>query len=227
MDSASRLILEYLPLIQKIAGKFIARLPASLSRDDLVNAGMLAMHYAIENYDSSHGVKIETYAYHKVQGAMLDYLREVDYLSRPMRRQVKRVSAVRQSLERKNQREPTSVELADALGISQDELIHQEANAASYSMGSLVDKENIDIDASDSPEKQPDAELFLKQKILALIVAIDTLPEREGWVIRMRLDKHVTQQDVAAILGITPSAVYLIENRATKRLAIKLRAAGF
>src|SRR5918911_1559072 len=115
------LILEHLVQVKLIARRIHERLPVSVSLDDLISAGTLGLIAAIDRYDSSHDVKLKTYAEYKIRGAILDSLRGLDWAPRQKRRQAKQIEAAIAAAEQRLQRTPTEDEIALELGITIDE----------------------------------------------------------------------------------------------------------
>src|SRR5215469_7743876 len=112
------IVLKHLPLVKAIAIRVHENLPVHVDLDDLVHAGVLGLFDAVEKYDSTKQVEFQSYAKHRIKGAILDSLREADYASRDMRRRQKKVDAVSQDFAAKLGRTPTEAEIADELGVS-------------------------------------------------------------------------------------------------------------
>ncbi|HQC81361.1 MAG TPA: RNA polymerase sigma factor FliA, partial [Accumulibacter sp.] len=113
-----QLIQRYAPLVKRIACHLMARLPASVQIDDLVQNGMLGLLDALGRFEAGMGAQFEVYAAQRVRGAMLDGLRENDWLPRGLRRDCRRIEQAIAQLEQENGRAPTEKELADALGMT-------------------------------------------------------------------------------------------------------------
>src|SRR3989449_6863888 len=79
------LIQDYAPLVKYIAQRLACRLPASVCLDDLISAGVLGLMDAITKYDTTRGTTFKTYAELRIRGAMLDDLREWDWVPRSVR----------------------------------------------------------------------------------------------------------------------------------------------
>jgi RNA polymerase sigma factor for flagellar operon FliA len=87
-------ILRDINLVRDIAKRFQCRVPPCITLDDLISAGMVGLIQAVDRFDSSRGAKFKTYAQHRIHGAMLDFLREEDPLSRTERRRVRESAPV-------------------------------------------------------------------------------------------------------------------------------------
>src|SRR5450755_1414125 len=120
-DERERLILEHLPQVRLIARRIQARLPDSISIDDLVSTGVLGLISAIDHFDPVHNVKLKTYAEYKIRGAILDSLRGLDWAPRQKRRKSKQIEATIAAAEQRLQRAPVEEEIAQQLNLTVDE----------------------------------------------------------------------------------------------------------
>ena len=110
-------IRQYSPLVKKLAHHMIAKLPASVEVDDLIQVGMMGLTEALARFEPSQGVQFETFASQRIRGAMLDGLRENDWLPRSLRRDMRRIETAIHTLEQQKGRQPTEGELADSLSM--------------------------------------------------------------------------------------------------------------
>ena len=113
-----QLIQRFAPLVKRIAYHLMARLPSSVQVDDLVQNGMMGLLDAINRFEAGMGAQFETYAAQRIRGAMLDGLRENDWLPRSLRRDFRRIEEAIAQLEQQYGRAPSEQELAKALGMS-------------------------------------------------------------------------------------------------------------
>jgi RNA polymerase sigma factor for flagellar operon FliA len=113
-----QLVQRFVPLVKRIAYHLMARLPPSVQFDDLVQNGMIGLLDAIDRYQEGFGAQFETYATQRVRGAMLDGLRENDWLPRNLRRELRRIETAINQLEHEHGRAPSERELAEALGMT-------------------------------------------------------------------------------------------------------------
>ena len=113
-----QLVQRFAPLVKRIAYHLMARLPSSVQVDDLVQNGMMGLLDAISRFEAGMGAQFETYAAQRVRGAMLDGLRENDWLPRSLRRDFRRIEEAIAQLEQQYGRAPAEKELAAALGMS-------------------------------------------------------------------------------------------------------------
>src|SRR5271157_3141902 len=116
-----RLILEHLPQVRLIARRIQERLPENVSLEDLISTGVVGLISAIDRFDSSHNVKLKTYAEYKIRGAILDSLRGLDWAPRQQRRRSKQIEAAIATAEQRLHRAPTEDEIAQQLELTLEE----------------------------------------------------------------------------------------------------------
>ena len=116
-----RLILTYAPLVKYVAGRLGSGLPAHVDDDDLISYGLLGLIGAIERYDPDRDVKFETYAIARIKGAIIDELRAMDWVPRSVRARAREIERAIAELEKKLMRAPTDEEIANAVGLTEDE----------------------------------------------------------------------------------------------------------
>ncbi|MFO7578780.1 MAG: sigma-70 family RNA polymerase sigma factor, partial [Nitrosomonas halophila] len=114
-------IIEYTPLVKRIAYHMMAKLPASVQVDDLIQAGMIGLMDAIGRYEGSYGRQFESYAAQRIRGSILDELRDADWLPRSLRKKMRQIEAAVRSLEQRLDHPPSEQELADELNMSLEE----------------------------------------------------------------------------------------------------------
>jgi len=219
----------YAPLVRRIAHHLLARLPASVELDDLLQAGMVGLMEALARYEDVHGVQFETYAAQRIRGAMLDGLRAQDWMPRGVRRAQRRIDAAVQALEHRLGRPPAESEIARELGLSLEAYrdLLQEARGAQV----LFYEDFVEADAGSefiaraAPDPAPDPLERLRDKRFraALVAAIERLPEREKAVMGMYYEQEMNLREIAEVLGVTESRVCQIHSQAVARLRAALK----
>src|SRR5579872_2883871 len=106
------LVLQHLPQVRLIATRIHDRLPDHICLDDLISTGIIGLIAAIDNYDPSQKVQLKTYAEHRIHGAIMDSLRETDWVPRETRKRVKTINAAIHQLRQRLGREPAEEEIA-------------------------------------------------------------------------------------------------------------------
>src|SRR5271165_966306 len=178
-----RIILEHLPLVKAIAVRVHENLPVHVDLDDLVHAGVLGLFDAATKYNPDKKVVFSSYAKHRIKGAILDSLRQLDWASRDMRRRHKQVEAATRDLASELQRAPTESEVATKLGMDVDRWRNMMLDLRNVGLISASTRSNDseDLPAPDfpsKPETQPDSICAREQLRAVLGIAMKTLPER-------------------------------------------------
>ncbi len=225
----NQLILDELPQVYFIAARILERLPASVQIEDLVNAGVLGLLEAYENYDSSRNAQFKTFARFRIRGAILDSLRSLDWGSRGMRRKAREIAETGVRLEGTFGRKPEKEEIAAEMKISLDQLdtamtaidslqIVGQHSSPSFDSGEVQDL----IESAPSREENP-FELCLKaEQKQHLTRAIAALNEREQLVLSLYYREELTMKEVAEVVGIALSRVSQIHHAALGKLRAAL-----
>ncbi|NLM43549.1 MAG: sigma-70 family RNA polymerase sigma factor, partial [Clostridiales bacterium] len=117
-----KLILHYLYLVKYIAGRLYVNYNNTIEYEDLVSYGIFGLIDAIDKFEYSRGVKFETYAHLRIRGAIIDYLREIDWIPRSVRQKTKEIEKAYMEVEMEKGGNATDRDVAEKLGISEDEL---------------------------------------------------------------------------------------------------------
>jgi RNA polymerase sigma factor for flagellar operon FliA len=218
-----QLVAQYAPLVKRIAYHLMAKLPASVSVDDLVQNGMLGLLDAIGRFEEGMGAQFETYAVQRIRGSMLDGLRENDWLPRGVRKEMRRVEAAIQQLEHRNGRQPNETELADALGVSLAEYQKLLLEARGHQLVYLEDLGDSDeenyLDRNFAGTGlDPLASLEEAAVRSALVVAIEGLPEREKLMMALYYEQDLNLREIGEVMGVTESRVCQLHSQAIARL---------
>lgn len=193
--------------------------------DDVVNEGVIALMDAIESFDPSKGAKFETYATIKIKGAVIDYIRKQDWVPRSIRKFAKELDKANSMLYNLNGRVPTSQELAEHLGISENTLLKNMAECSGtivFSFEELLYEDNIDEPAMENPT---DKALLHSEMKRVIAQAIDGLKEKERQVIILYYYKNLKYSDIAKVLGVTEGRICQIHTKAV--LTLKARLFGY
>lgn len=230
--SREELALEYAPLVRQIANRLAARLPDSLQRDDLIQAGMIGLLDAIEKYDSSREAQFRTYAEFRIKGAMLDDLRASDWVPRSVREQADRIGKAHNELSARYGRAPEEDELADHLGLDLTEYHELLLKARAVNLLSIEDLsphgdegdmgDIFDV-LGDPFASDPLEALSLNDLKQRLVDAIKALPEKEQLVLSLYFDESLNLKEIGQVLNITESRVSQIRTQAIMRLRAQVR----
>ncbi len=226
-----RIILEHLPLVKAIAVRVHENLPVHVDLDDLVHAGILGLFDAVTKYDPEKKVVFSSYAKHRIKGAILDSLRQLDWASRDLRRRHKQVEAATRSLATELHRVPTEAEVAERLGVAEGRWRQMMLDLRNVGLisGSRRGGDNDELPPPDfpgDPQCQPDRICALSQLRSLLGNAMRTLPERYQKVVVLYYTNEMTMKEIGDILGVNESRVSQIHKSALERMAAVLESSG-
>jgi RNA polymerase sigma factor for flagellar operon FliA len=226
---ANAMLKQYSPLVRRLAHQMIAKLPANVEIDDLIQVGMIGLHDAMSRFDIEQGVQFETFATQRIRGAMLDELRGSDWMSRGNRRQQREIEAAVHKLEQKLGRPPQESEIASEMELSLvayqemlgkvrgTQLVYLEDMSGDEGSDDYLDRHVANEDAN------PLAMLQDHRMRQALVDAIKNLPEREQYVMSMYYEHDMNLKEIAAVLKVTESRVCQLHSQSIARLRVKLR----
>ncbi|WKB50946.1 RNA polymerase sigma factor FliA [Eleftheria terrae] len=222
---------QYAPLVRRIAHRLIARLPANVELDDLVQAGMIGLTEALSRSENPEGPQFEAFATQRIRGAMLDELRAGDWISRDARRQHRAAGATQHKLEQQLGRTPLSSEVAREMGIDMAEYHEVLAQARTSQFVSLDEITSPDEEGDSGsaerqfadPEADPLRHVADYRRRVALVHAIETLPERERQALSLYYEHDMSLKEIGTVLGVSDSRVCHLHNQAFQRLRVKLR----
>ena len=225
------LIRQYQPLVHRLAHHMMAKLPASVEVDDLIQVGLIGLSEALSRYETGQGAQFETFATQRIRGAMLDELRENDWMSRGSRKNQKDVEQALRRLEHQLGRSPIESEIAAELGLSlsdyQSLLGKVRGTQLIYleDMGRSGEDDDGFLDRHVADNDADPLNLLGDQRLRqALVAAIKTLPEREQFVMSMYYEQDMNLKEIAAVLNVTESRVCQLHSQAVARLRAKMRA---
>jgi len=225
-----RLLMEQLPQVRYIARRIHDRLPSHISYDDLVQAGILGLMEALHKFDPGKNVELKTYAKHRIQGAILDSLRDLDWSPRPLRKKARQLEQAHQRLRAQFGRPATEPELAMELGMELKELQHLLGDLRGLDLGSLQDEFNEsgqERSTLAAPTKGMEQEPFtqcLQGELRELLSrAVNELPPRERQVLSLYYFEELTMKEVGAVLGVGEARVSQIHSAALVRLRARMR----
>lgn len=215
------LIVHYLYLVKFVAGRLYASYGNNVEFDDLVSYGVFGLIDAIDKFDINRGVKFDTYAQLRVRGAIIDYLREMDWLPRSVRQKAKELEKAYNELENELGRPAKDEEVAGKLGVSIDEFQKKIQNITTFSVVSLDDmleqKREITGDESRADEN-PDSLVESAELNNILAEAINIMPEKEKKVISLYYYEELTYKEIGKLLSISESRVSQLHTKAIIRL---------
>ncbi|SEQ95065.1 RNA polymerase sigma factor for flagellar operon FliA [Nitrosomonas sp. Nm51] len=219
---------EFSPLVKRIAYHMMAKLPASVQVDDLIQVGMIGLLDAVSRYEGSYGRQFESYAAQRIRGSILDELRDADWLPRSVRKKMRQIEAAVNTLEQRNGCAPNEQDLADELKISLDEYHStlQSARGAQliYYEDFQQDDEEPFLDRLLADDKNNPLDALVDENLRTLLVqAIENLPPREKMVMGMHYEQEMNLREIGEVLGVSESRVCQLHTQAVARLRSRLR----
>ncbi|MCS6951541.1 MAG: FliA/WhiG family RNA polymerase sigma factor [Bryobacterales bacterium] len=225
-----QLVLQHLPLVKAIAVRVHENLPVHVELDDLVHAGILGLFDAAKKFNPAKKVAFASYAKHRIKGAILDSLRQLDWASRDLRRRHKQIEAATRDLAAVLQRNPTEAEVAEKLGVGAERWRQMMRDLRSVGLVSASTRSDHDeLPAPEfpaEPETQPDHICARQQMRAFLEQAMETLPERYRKVVVLYYTNNLTMKEIGGILGVNESRVSQIHKSALEKMAAALEAVG-
>ncbi|MES2771837.1 MAG: RNA polymerase sigma factor FliA [Pseudomonadota bacterium] len=225
--SKDQLVARFAPLVKRLAYHLMSRLPSSVQVDDLVQNGMIGLLDAIARFESGVGAQFEAYAVQRVRGAMLDGLRENDWLPRNLRRDFRRIERAIAQLEQTNGRAPSEQELAVALGVSLAEYQKMLQDARGHQLLYFDDMASSDgedfLEYHQVSETNDPVQLLAEQATQKLLAqGIEALPEREKLMMALYYEQDLNLREIGEVMGVSESRVCQLHGQAIARLRVRL-----
>jgi len=225
-QQAEQLLEKYTPMVKKIAYHLMARLPADIHIDDIIQSGLIGLLDASRQYDPRQGAQFETYATIRVRGAILDEVRRSDWAPKSVHKKARDLTAAMQEIERRTGRDARDIEVAQEMGVSMVEYykILKDGNACR-----MLSFDDLETDDTQSLGIFEDRQSNVVNDILDeefkshLAQAITDLPEREKMVMSLYYDTEMNLKEVGVLLGVSESRVSQLLSQAQLRLRSKLR----
>jgi RNA polymerase sigma factor for flagellar operon FliA len=230
VDDRERIIEEFLPIIKHLAFKVSRGFDDDGITEDLISSGVLGLLEAMEKFDATRGIKLNTFAYLRIRGAMIDELRKRDWFPRSARTKAKKLEEVIRKLEARLGRYPREEEVAAELKVDLDDYLIMLKDFGSLSVLSIedisevsgMDREGIIryvVEEGASPEAR--AEMRELEGLLGR--EIDRLPEKQKLVLSLYYYEDMNMKEIAEVLGITEARISQIHSQAVLSLRTFLK----
>ncbi len=228
------IIMDCMPLVKYVVGKFAASAPPRCDREELIQSGIFGLIDAIDRYDPRKEVKFETYAILRIRGAVIDELRSRDWVPRAKRRMAREVEVVTGEIKSRYGSIPTVSDLAEAMHVSRQEMrdILQESGFVSFLS---LDKSSraggqergegtaiVDL-LEDNTAAGPSTRIELEEKTAALSRAITELPEQQRIIITLHYYEEMRLRDIGELYGVSESRISQIHGRALVLLKTRMQ----
>ena len=230
-EARNQLILSYAPMVQYLASRKARSIPAHCEVDDLVSCGLMGLVAAVDRFDPTRGATFEQFAWTRVNGAIVDELRRLDWAPRSVRRNERETEQARDRFQAKQGRPPTEDELASTIGVTVDELRERFSELERASVMSLSQKvsgnessvaEIGDTIEAAELETNPEQALLAQERAATLRRAIQSLPERELQVLTSVHVHHIPGAEIGRQLGVSESRVSQILASARRKLQLAM-----
>lgn len=222
-----KLIIEYAPLVKLVAGRLSMYLGYNVEYDDLCGYGIFGLIDAIDKYDCGKNVKFETYASLRIRGSILDQIRKMDWIPRSLRQKQRKIDAAMTKIENEKGRIATDEELAAEMGISVEEYNtwQEQAKVANIvSLDEFIENgSEVKMDPSgNSYFEQPDVAVEKEELKKKIAEALDTLTEKEKYVITLYYYEDMTLKEISRVLEVSESRVSQLHTRSVQKLKERL-----
>lgn len=223
-----KIIIEYAPLVKVVAGRLSMYLGYNVEYDDLVSYGIFGLIDAIDKFDPAKEVKFETYASLRIRGTILDQIRKMDWIPRTIRQKQKQIDAAMKEIEAEKGACATEGEIADRLGISQEEYLDLQGQMKVTNLISL--NEYLDQGGSEVPnEKGGSSQFHTPEEVVereelknVLESALELLTEKERKVITLYYYEDLTLKEISRILEVSESRVSQLHTRGLQKMKDKM-----
>lgn len=227
-QSGEQLVQKHAGLVRRIAQHLMAKMPASVQLDDLLQAGIIGLLDAARNFDAGKGAVFETYAGIRIRGSMIDEVRKGDWVPRSVHRNSRRISAAIAEIEARTGQDANDAAIAAELGVSLEQYYEMQQDSFSSRLFSYDEIAQDDDDGpgeqfvgdSEDPFQDTQQDLFKQQ----MAQEIGNLPERERLVLSLYYDEELSLKEIGLILEVSESRVSQIHSQATLRLRSRLNA---
>jgi RNA polymerase sigma factor for flagellar operon FliA len=225
------LLTRYLPLVKRIASHLLGSLPRSVRLQDLFSSGVMGLLSCLDNYNPELGIKFESYASNRIRGAMMDGLRELDWVPRSVRQKARQVEKTFEGLTYRLGRIPSDEEAAREMKLPMEDYYRllEEVNITTLLSlddtfwNSRGDKSSLSDLATDEREKAPDEQVEEAELRERMVELLKELPEQEKLVVALYYYEELTLKEIGEIMGLTESRVSQIHTRAILDLRSRLR----
>ena len=230
LSTRDELVMQHVPLVKTLAQRLAQRLPSQVEVSDLIGVGVIGLIDAATRYKPTLGVPFDAFARRRVQGAMLDSLRELDWAPRSLRRLRRDVDAAIGGLRRKLGRDPEEKEIAAEMSLSLADYEKTLEQLRTLDVGTV---RSLDAPGEDGTTRlemlvDPDQGIFhqLERQELRqhLKTAIEALPERERQILSLYFEEELTLVEIGEVIGVCESRVSQLRSLAISRLRTALRA---
>ena len=228
-EARDQLVMKHVGLVKLLASRLSHRLPSQVEFSELVSVGVLGLIEAAGRYRASTGVPFDAFARRRIQGAMLDSLRGLDWAPRSLRKLRRNVDTAIAELRHELKREPEDAEIAEALDVPEAEygrMLDQlrSAELATIRQAATTPDGHTTLDVAVDPSEGAQARLERLELREQLAQAIGVLPERERQILALYYEEELTLAEIGKVIGVGESRVSQLRTQAIARLRSHLKS---
>ena len=229
-DDKSMLIKKHLKMVENVVERMVPQVPSFMSRDDMMSAAMVGLINAADRFDESKGVLFNTFAEHRVRGAIFDEVRKLDWFSRSLREKHSRLTQAITNLEKQYGRTPEDEEVAAAMHLDIDayrHLLGQVCHLGCVSLHETLDNSNTGRsfleNLTDSKGIDPTANIEASELTAKIAEQLEKLTEKERLVITLYYYEELNQKEIAEVLEVSEGRVSQLHSQALIKLKTRMQ----
>lgn len=225
-EKKKAIVIKFMPLVKFVTQRIWDRLPSHIDIQDLEHAGMLGLMDAVCRYDEKHNNLFKTYAEHRIRGAILDDLRKNDWMKRRGREKYKLLEQTIAFLEKSQKREPTSDEIAAALGMKMEEYFSFFRDAHSgvlMSLHRLIRKQDFREEMEEDTISLAEKKVWIEQVTKIMSEEIDKLKEDERIILSLYYYDELMMKEIGQVMKLTESRICQIHNLVMEKLSRRIK----
>ncbi|MEW8987106.1 MAG: FliA/WhiG family RNA polymerase sigma factor, partial [Bacillus sp. (in: firmicutes)] len=237
-STQDKLAKQYMHLVEQMASKMSMSIPHRIiPKEDLIGLGYIGLVEAIQKFDYKKGYQFETYGLWRIKGAMLDGIRQMDWIPRGLRDKAKKLNQAYSQLEQKLMRTPTEAELSSFLDMTAEEVdqaMSVLSTSALLSLDAPVNSANDEgkqqnhVDQlEDDKSVSQDRNLLMGEFQKMIAQCIDIMPEKEKLVITLFYYEGLSQIEIAEVLSLTKGRISQLHSKAVLRMRQHLEGKGY
>lgn len=218
---------KYQSLVRQEVLRLQKRLPASIEFDDLIQAGAIGFISAVDSFDARKGVTLSTWITQRIRWALMDELRDRDWVPRRIRAHSREIAALISMLEQEKGRSTREMEIAERMGVPLCEFQQMRADTHNSQIFSIDELQESYDDLWEHPDDEhelldPVYQLIKNNLALGIAEHIASIPQREQRIVQFYYQYDLNMREIALILNITETRVSQLHSLAIKRLRSRM-----